>query len=138
MSRSDIRTRPIKGLVIFDTIGVLVSLAAFIWFIIFDELLIFRILIFVFCPIFIIAGTLSLIDQLFHYLEVKGDRLHNHILWIDKSIKIEAIEKLELKNGMFYIYHRDKKFASMPSHLAGADKIIIALERHNVYPVRID
>ena len=136
--RSDIRTRPIKGLVVFDIIGIVISLAAFIWFILVKELLIFRVLIYVFAPIFIICGLISLIDQLFHYVEVIGDRLYNHILWYKKSVQIEKIERFELEKGMYFIYYRDRKFLSLPSHLEGADKIVIALERHGVYPVRKD
>ncbi|MCR5184567.1 MAG: hypothetical protein K6C32_00580 [Bacilli bacterium] len=137
MSKNNIRTYPVKGLVIFCLIGFLICTPAFIWFLFIEELLVFRVLVYIFCPMFSLIALITIIDQLFHYVEVKEDVFINHIVFWTKKVKIEKIERFEICEGIYYIYYLNKKIASFPSQVVGADRVVIALERHGVIPKKV-
>ena len=123
------RTKPIKGLVIFLPIVILLSVGAIVLFALTDQNFVFSLLIYIFCGAFVILSLILLLDQLFHYTELRGDELINQIIFVRKKVKIEKISKIILKDEMYFIFVGKKQFCIMSTRIRGASEIIVALER---------
>lgn len=130
-----LRTKPIKGLVIFALIVFVVSLAMILLFGIDyqNQTKVIAILVFIFCGAFFLVSLFVLVNQLFCYLELKNDRLIHHILWFTKSIKVDKINKITLEDGMYKIFSGSKIFYQMPSLIRGSNEIIIGLEKLGIH-----
>ena len=129
---SKIRTKPVRGLIIFALIASLVSIGAIVLFAIDRSNLFISILVFIFGGLFAMGGLLIVFDQLFHYVELKEDLLINHVFFIKKVLEINKINRITLKQGMYEVYTKKARFCTIPSRLNGADKIIIGLSRRGV------
>lgn len=127
-----IRTKPVKGAIIFASIAALVSIGALVLFAIDRSNLFISILVYIFGGMFFVGGVIVVLDQLFHYVELKEDKLINHLYFSRKEIEINRIKKVILEKGMYEIYIKKGKFCTIPSHLEGCDKIIIGLSRHGI------
>jgi len=129
-----IRTRPIKGVVIFASVVLVVCVGLIIFFALSftNENKVISILAFVFCGVFTLISSFVLLNQLFCYIEYKDKVLIKHTLWFSKSLKIEKITKIILEDGMYKIYRDEKKFYEMPSAIKGSNEIIIILENNGV------
>lgn len=126
------KTQPIIGLVIFAGIGVLVSLAGLIIFAIDRSNLFISILVYIFGGLFLIVGLATIIDQVFHFVEVKEDKLINQVVFKRKTLPISKIKKLVLVNGTYEVYSGKKKFCTIPSQVKGAPEIAVALQRQGI------
>lgn len=73
-----------------------------------------------------------MIDQLFHYVEVKENTLVNHFLFAKSVLSFDRIKKIVLVNEMYIIYSKKKKFCTMPSRIRGSNEIIVYLEKHGI------
>ena len=129
------RTKPLKGFSIFLSIVFVLSVLTIIYFALTfsSQAKAFAIIVFVFAGLFSITSLLILIDQLFHYTELKDGAIINHIFFFKKSIKVEKIKKLILKDGIYKIYTEDKLFVQIPSGVIGAPEIIVGLEKLGVH-----
>ena len=123
------RTKPIKGLLIFLPIVIVFSAGAILLFALTKQELVFSIMVYIFCGAFILLSLIILLDQLFHYTELRGDILINQILFIRKKIKVEKITKIILKDEMYFIFVGQKQFCVISTRIRGANEIIVALER---------
>ena len=123
------RTKPIKGLLIFLPIVILFSAGAIVLFALTEQNFVFSLLVYVFCGAFVILSLILLLDQLFHYTELRGDVLINQILFIRKKVKVEKITKIILKDEMYFIFVGQKQFCVISTRIRGANEIIVALER---------
>ena len=126
------KTQPIKGLLIFAGIGVAISLAGIIIFIFDRSNLAISILVYIFGGMFLIGGSAVILDQLFHYVEVKEDKLIHRVFFKKNVLPINKIKKLVLKNGIYEVYSGKKKFCTIPSQVTGAPEIAVALQRQGV------
>ncbi|MFA7032504.1 MAG: hypothetical protein WC201_02975 [Bacilli bacterium] len=132
MSEKKLRTQPIKGLIIFLIIDITISMIALGYFIYDVSNLFISILVYIFGGMFFIIGVVVLLDQLFHYVEVKNDSLVNHILWKKYVLPFEKIKRVILVDEMYHVYSKKKRFCVMPSHVRGSNEIIIYLERQGI------
>ncbi|HNX15930.1 MAG TPA: hypothetical protein PKO28_00935 [Bacilli bacterium] len=132
MKKQKLRTYPIRGLLIFLLLDIVLSLAALGYFIWDRSTLLISILVYIFCGLFALIGLIVLADQLFHYVEVKDNRLINHIFWNKKVLPFEKIHKVMLVDEMYLIYSKKKRFCIMPSHIRGSNEIILYLESHGI------
>lgn len=123
------RTRPIKGLLIFLPIVIVLSAGAILLFALTKQELVFSIMVYIFCGAFILISLIILLDQLFHYTELSGDVLINQIIFVRKKIKVEKITKIILKDEMYFIFVEQKQFCVISTRIRGANEIIVALER---------
>ena len=123
------RTRPIKGLLIFLPIVIVLSAGAILLFALTKQELVFSIMVYIFCGAFILLSLIILLDQLFHYTELRGDVLINQIIFVRKKIKVEKITKIILKDEMYFIFVEQKQFCVISTRIRGANEIIVALER---------
>jgi hypothetical protein len=132
MKKKKLRTYPIKGLLIFLAVDIVVSLAVLGYFIYDRSVIIIAILVYIFAGLFSVIGIVVLLDQLFHYVEVKNNCLINRILFLKKVLPFEKIKKIVLVDEMYIIYSKKKRFCVMPSHIKGSNEIILYLESHGV------
>ena len=123
------RTKPIKGLLIFLPIVIAFSTGAILLFALTKQELVFSIMVYIFCGAFILLSLIILLDQLFHYTELRGDVLINQIIFVRKKIKVEKITKIILKDEMYFIFVGQKQFCVISTRIRGANEIIVALER---------
>lgn len=123
------RTKPIKGLLIFLPIVIIFSIGAILLFALTKQELVFSIMVYIFCGAFILLSLIILLDQLFHYTELRGDVLINQIIFVRKKIKVEKITKIILKDEMYFIFVGQKQFCVISTRIRGANEIIVALER---------
>ena len=123
------RTKPIKGLLIFLPIVIAFSVGAILLFALTKQELVFSIMVYIFCGAFILLSLIILLDQLFHYTELRGDFLINQIIFVRKKIKVEKITKIILKDEMYFIFVGQKQFCVISTRIRGANEIIVALER---------
>lgn len=123
------RTKPIKGLLIFLPIVIVFSTGAILLFALTKQELVFSIMVYIFCGAFILLSLIILLDQLFHYTELRGDVLINQIIFVRKKIKVEKITKIILKDEMYFIFVGQKQFCVISTRIRGANEIIVALER---------
>ena len=126
------RTYPSKGFVIALIVTFVVSIAMFIGFIFIQESLWFKVFVMIFFGIFIVGSLIVLLDQTTHYVEVSGNDFIKHLLFIKKKISIDDIVKIELKNGFFEVYVKDKKFTYFSSDTNDGKKIIKYLDSKRV------
>lgn len=132
MKKKKLRTYPIKGLLIFLAVDIVVSLAVLGYFIYDRSVIIIAILVYIFAGLFSVIGIVVLLDQLFHYVEVKNNCLINRILFLKKVLPFEKIKKIVLVDEMYIIYSKKKRFCVMPSQIKGSNEIILYLESHGV------
>ena len=126
------RTRPIKGLLIFLPIVILMSTAMILLFALTKQNIVVSILVYVFCGAFIVLSLIVLLDQLFHYTELQGDILINQIIFVRKKVKVENITKIVFKDEMYLVFVGKKQFCVISSRVSGGNEIIVALERQGV------
>ena len=123
------RTKPIKGLLIFLPIVIIFSIGAILLFALTKQELVFSIIVYIFCGAFILFASILLLDQLFHYTELRGDVLINQIIFVRKKVKVEKITKIILKDEMYFVFVGQKQFCVISTRIRGANEIIVALER---------
>ena len=126
------RTKPIYGLVIFASIGVLVSLTGLIIFIIDRSNLFISILVYIFASLFIVGGILVILEQTLRYVEVRENKLIYRNFLKKRIISVEKIKKVSIKQGIYEVYVGKKIFCTFPSRVDGAAEIIVALDRQGV------
>ena len=126
------RTKPIKGLMIFLPIVILLSTAMVLLFALTKQNIVVSILVYVFCGAFIVFSLILLLDQLFHYTELQGDVLINQIIFVRKKVKVENITKIVFKDEMYLVFVGKKQFCVISSRISGGNEIIVALERQGV------
>ena len=123
------RTKPLKGLLIFLPIVIVFSAGAILLFALTKQNFVFSLLVYIFCGAFVLLSLILLLDQLFHYTELRGDTLINQIIVVRKKVKVSRITKIILKDEMYYIFVGQKQFCVISARIPGGNEIIIALER---------
>ena len=113
-----------------------VSLGAIIGFIFYkDEWILIRVLIWIFCSIFLVASGIILVQQLTCYIEVTDEYLIKHFLLAKTKIPFKKINRIINQNGFYDIYVDNKKIAYFSADTKEAQEIILFLEKKQV---RID
>ena len=127
------RTKPIKGLVIFLPIVIVVSIGTILLFALTKQNIAVSIMVYIFCGAFAALSIVLLSDQLFHFVELRGDELINQIIFVRKKINISEISKIILKDEMYLVFTGKKQFCVISSRISGGNEIIIALERRGIH-----
>ena len=133
MSKSVIRTYPIKSLTIFLAITFVVSLSMVIGFIFFkDEMWVIRILVWVLCGLFTIASGIVLVNQLFFHVGVDDKYFYRYFIFGKHSIPLNKIERIANDDGFYTVYVRGKKVVSFATNTKEAQQMIVFLEQKGV------
>ena len=128
-----IRTYPIKSLCIFAGIAFIVSLAMVIGFIFYQsELMVIRVLVWIFCGLFTVASGIVLVYQLFFYIEVTDKYFIKHAMLTKYKFPFEIIQKVTNEDGFYSVYIKGRKIASFATNTKEASQILISLEKHGV------
>ena len=115
------RTKPIKGLVIFLPIVIVVSIGTILLFALTNQNIAVSIMVYIFCGAFASLSIVLLFDQLFHFVELRGDVLINQVVLVRKKINVKEISKIILKDEMYLVFTGKKQFcviSSSPAHQA--------------------
>ena len=133
MKQQRLRTYPIKSLTIFLSICFVVSVAMIILFIFLkNEMMLIRVLIWIFCGLFAGASLIVLINQLFFYVSVDENYFYKHFIFGKERIPLNKIDKIVNREGFYDIYVRGSKFTSFASDTNQSRLIIMFLEEHKV------
>lgn len=128
-----IRTTIQKGPLIFASVIMTLCVIVIVLCAIFENFSSIALVVYVFCSIFIICAIPIIADQLFHYLEIDGEYLFNHILFVKKKIKISNIKEVVLKNDVYYIFSKNgKKFGSIPNFEPLVGEFLFRFEKKGV------
>ena len=128
-----IRTYPIRNLVIFLAISFATSLAMVILFIFLNkELMVVRILVWIFCGVFTIASAIVLVYQLFFYVEVRDDKFIKHVPFGRFVIPLSKIKYIRNQDGFYTVFVKDKPWASFSTNTKEGQQMIIYLEKRGV------
>lgn len=125
------RTYPSKGLILFLS-GVIFFAALIIVGVMFlvDNLAL-KIVLTIFCAIFIVLSLIVLLVEAINYLSLDEDNqaLIIHKFIIKKKIPLNEISRIENKDG-FYIFMKGKKeLYRIGVNVTGANTLIVQLER---------
>ena len=133
MKKEVLRTYPIKSFTIFLSIAFVVSLTLLILFIFLqNEPLVIRIMIYIFCSLFVFASGFMLCNQLFFYIGVTEDSVIRHVMFGRYIIPFKKISRLKSKDGFYVIYVGDQKMCTFPTNTKEAAEIIVYLEKKGV------
>jgi hypothetical protein len=125
-----IRTSFVKGPLIFASVALICNILVIVLFAIFEPKSSIALVCYIFCSIFIIVSIPILLDQLFHYDEVKGDYLINHVLFVTRKIKISKIDYIIKKDEVFEVYLKNgKKFTSINAYDPMVNDILYYLDK---------
>lgn len=133
MQKNRLRTYPIKSLTIFLTIAFLVSVAMVVGFIFLsDELMVIRVLVWIFCGLFAVAALVVLIYQLFFYIAVDEENFYRYSFMSKYTVPLKKIDYIKNTDGFYQVHAYGRKFATFASNTKESQEIIIFLENHNV------
>ena len=133
MYKNRLRTYPIKSLTIFVGITFVISVAMVVLFAFLkDELMVIRVLVWIFCGLFSVSSGIILVYQLFFYIEVNEKAFIKHFPFGHESIPLNKIQKIRNKDGFYTIYVNDRKITSFATNTQESQAIIVFLEKHGV------
>ena len=133
MKKDAVRTYPIKSLTIFLSIAFIVSLGMIILFAFLkDEMMVIRVLVFIFCGLFVFASGFMLINQLCFYISVNDEYFVRHVFFSRYEIPLKKIEHIANKDGFYTIYVQGKKICSFATNTKESTQIIVFLEKKGV------
>ena len=129
----NVRTYPIKNLVIFLSVAFLVSsgmivLMAFLQ----DEMMVIRVLVWILCGAFVLASGFMLCQQLLFYIEVDDQHFIKHIMFSKIKIPYKSINRVRNEDGFYVVYVKDKKIASFATNTPESQQIILIMEQKGV------
>ncbi len=128
-----IRTYPIKPLVIFLSICFVVSLAMVILFAFLDkEEWVIRILIFIFCSLFIVASAIVLIYQLMFFVAVDDENFYRYAFLTPNRVPFNKIDKIINRDGFYEVIVNNKKIATFAGNTKEGQEIVVFMERKGV------
>ena len=126
-----IKTKPSKGLIVFCTIMLLVSLAFFIIFLIVDENIVVKIVILM-TGLFTIVSSAVLYDQLFDYVMVKDDKIISKFFFEKKTANISDITSIRVTKDAYEVLVKERRFCTLSLYTPETQKMLFAFEKHGV------
>jgi hypothetical protein len=134
MSKSVIRTYPLKGLSIFLSVVIVLSIGLSIGIVFIEDLLALRIVIWVFSGIFAITSIVVLLKEAIIYLsfDEESEVLTSHEFIIRRKIPLTKISRIEVKDGFYVFYSGKQKIYTLGADRPNANELALALERHKI------
>lgn len=128
-----IRTYPIKGLIIFLTIVIVLSAGFSVinYFLLKDSLAL-QIVIWIMCGIFFVLSLIVLLKEAIVYISVDETRkaLVIHDFLVNKKIPFSEIGCIENKDGFYIFYKGKKELYRVGVDRPGAGGVMVALEKN--------
>lgn len=133
MRNIGLRTCRSKGVIIFSSIVLALSIGLILLFALTPQDKPIAIVVFVFCGIFSLAALILLLTQLLNYAEVNGDYFISNILFVKRKIKISKIGQIKNVKEVYFVFDKaGKKFATFNSFDPMSGQIIHYLEKRGV------
>ena len=129
-----IRTYPSKGLIIFLSVVILLSLATCVGVYFLVDTLALKIVIWIFCAIFFVLSIIVLINEAILYLSVSKneDYLVLHKFLRNKKIKFNELSNVENHDGYYVFLKGEKEIYRIGTSVNGINPLIVELERRGI------
>ena len=129
-----IRTYPSRGLIIFLSVVIIMSLGTSIGVYFLVDTLALKIVIWIFCAIFFVLSIIVLINEAILYLSVSKneDCLVLHKFLRNKKIKFNELTSVENKEGYYVFLHGEKEIHRIGTSVNGISPLMVELERRGI------
>ena len=127
---NEIKTTNSKGLIIFVSIVLALSIGGIVAFIFLDENPILKGFFIIIFAVFAVLAFIVLYDQLFDYVLIKDDYIVSKILLKKKKTKIKNVTKIILSKGSYDIYVKEEKFCTLSRYDKSTPMMINQFEKH--------
>ena len=130
----EIRTYPSKGLILFLSGVILFAALSIVGLIFLVDNMALKIVLIIFCAIFIVLSLIVLLMEGINYLSIDEDnkQLIIHRFMIKKKIPLNEISRIENSEG-FYIFSKGKKeLYRVGVNVNGANTLVVRLERWGI------
>ena len=129
-----IRTYPSRGLIIFLSVVIIMSLGTSIGVYFLVDTLALKIVIWIFCAIFFVLSIIVLINEAILYLSVSKneDCLVLHKFLRNKKIKFSELTSVENKEGYYVFLHGEKEIHRIGTSVNGISPLMVELERRGI------
>lgn len=129
-----VRTYPSKVLIIFllSVITLSIGICVGIYFI--KDVLALKIVIWLFCSIFIVLSIVVLFGEALSYLSISEEKesLVIHKFLRKKIVKFSAIKSVENKDGYYVFMDKRKEFYRIGTNANGVNALMIDLEKRGI------
>ena len=129
-----IRTYPSRGLIIFLSVVIIMSLGTSVGVYFLVDTLALKIVIWIFCAIFFVLSIIVLINEAILYLSVSKneDCLVLHKFLRNKKIKFSELTSVENKEGYYVFLHGEKEIHRIGTSVNGISPLMVELERRGI------
>ena len=129
-----IRTYPSRGLIIFLSVVIIMSLGTSIGVYFLVDALALKIVIWIFCAIFFVLSIIVLINEAILYLSVSKneDCLVLHKFLRNRKIKFSELTSVENKEGYYVFLHGEKEIHRIGTSVNGISPLMVELERRGI------
>lgn len=127
---NEIKTTNSKGLIIFVSIVLALSIGGIVAFIFLDENPILKGFFIIIFAVFAVLAFIVLYDQLFDYVLIKDDYIVSKFLLKKKKTKIKNVTKIILSKGSYDIYVKEEKFCTLSRYDKSTPLMINQFEKH--------
>ena len=127
---NEIKTTNSKGLIIFVSIVLALSIGGIVAFIFLDENPILKGFFIIIFAVFAVLAFIVLYDQLFDYVLIKDDYIVSKFLLKKKKTKIKNVTKIILSKGSYDIYVKEEKFCTLSRYDKSTPMMINQFEKH--------
>ena len=95
-------------------------------------MLLIRILVFIFCGLFVFASGFMLCNQVFFYIGVDEENLYKHVMFGKHTIPLKKIDRIVNADDFYTVYVKNKKLVSFATNTKESAEIIVFLEKKGV------
>lgn len=133
-ANNQIRTYPAKGLIIFLSAVIVLSLLMSVGCYFLVDVLALRIFLWVFFAIFFVLSLIVLLKEAINYLslDTQTEELIIHRFLNKRKVPLKDISRIENNNG-FYVFLKGKKeLYRLGTEVTGVNTLIIHLEKRGI------
>ena len=129
--KNEIRTYPSKGLIIFLSVVIVVSLLMSVANYFLVDVLALKIVLWIFFVIFFVLSLVVLLNEAIIYLSFNEDNkeLVIHKFIIKKKIPLKEISRIDNNNGFYVFLKEDQEIYRVGTQVTGVNILIVKLEK---------
>lgn len=129
--KNEIRTYPSKGLIIFLSVVIVVSLLMSVANYFLVDVLALKIVLWIFFAIFFLLSLVVLLNEAIIYLSFNEDNkeLVIHKFIIKKKIPLKDISRIDNNNGFYVFLKEDQEIYRVGTQVNGVNTLIVKLEK---------
>ena len=133
-SSGTIRTYPSKALITFLSVVITLSFGVSVGVYFIKDVLALKIVIWLFCLIFIVLSFVVLFGEALTYLSISEEKetLVVHKFLGKRSIKFDAIKSVENKDGYYVFMEKHKEFYRIGTSASGVNNLMLDLEKRGI------